>query len=388
MTPNGNSVEVALARCNSYEETEVSAALDAVLAPIGGLTWVQPGMRIAIKVNLVAPMKPDTAAAVHPAVVVSLVRKLADCGAQVTVGDSPGGIYNSAYVNRVYHITGMQVVEAAGGSLNQDFSESDKEVPQPLTARQIHYTAWLDQADAVIDLCKLKTHAMMGMTAAAKNMFGVIPGTYKPEYHCRYSDPMDFAKMLLDLDRSFPIRLCIADAVWGMEGNGPTAGKPRHIGCLAASTDPHKLDLVCAKLIGLTPRQVPTLAVAQQEHLIPETAEEIVTNTPIDDFCVPDFKTMLGAGEIPTRGAAALWGKAADRFLQLTMTPKPKVTPETCIGCGKCAEVCPAKAIQIENRLPHINRKVCIRCFCCQEFCPKGAMRLHRPPLARLAGKL
>ena len=381
-------VEVALAPCDTYEASEVDAALDSVLAPLGGLSWVSPGMRIAVKVNLVAPMKPDTAAAVHPAVVSALVRKLTSLGADVIVGDSPGGIFSSAYVNRVYSVTGMQAVEAAGGRLNQDFSEADKTVEEPLSAHRIHYTAWLDQADAVIDLCKLKTHAMMGMTAAAKNMFGVIPGTYKPEYHCLYADPMDFAGMLIDLDRSFPIRLCLVDAVWGMEGNGPTAGKPRHIGCLLAAPEPHKLDLVCAKLIGLTARQVPTLAVAQKAGLIPQTAEEVVTNIPAEPFCVPDFETMLGAGEAADRGSAALWGKTADRLLKLVMSSKPKVERESCIGCGKCSEVCPAKAITMENQLPHINRSVCIRCFCCQEFCPKGAMRLHRPVIARIAGKL
>ena len=66
--------------------------------------------------------------------------------------------------------------------------------------RSFRYTAWLDGADAIIDLCKLKTHGMMAMTCGAKNLFGAILGTVKPEYHFRYPDPMDFARMIVDLD--------------------------------------------------------------------------------------------------------------------------------------------------------------------------------------------
>jgi len=51
-----------------------------------------------------------------------------------------------------------------------------------------------------LDLGKLKTHVRMGMTCGAKNLFGAILGTVKPEYHFRYPDPMDFARMIVDLD--------------------------------------------------------------------------------------------------------------------------------------------------------------------------------------------
>ena len=66
------------------------------------------------------------------------------------------------------------------------------------------------------------------------------------------------------------------------------------------------------------------------------------------------------------------------------LTPCPKVKKNECIGCGKCANICPAKAIRMENKLPTIDRKACIHCFCCQEFCPKGAMGVSRPFIARL----
>ena len=36
--------------------------------------------------------------------------------------------------------------------------------------------------------------------------------------------------------------LSIMDAVWGMEGNGPTAGQNRHIGLVMASENAHALE--------------------------------------------------------------------------------------------------------------------------------------------------
>ena len=57
---------------------------------------------------------------------------------------------------------------------------------------------------------------------------------------------------------------------------------------------------------------------------------------------------------------------------------------DKCTGCGKCANICPAKAIKMKNKLPRIDRSACIHCFCCQEFCPKGAMRVGRSAFAKL----
>ena len=98
-------------------------------------------------------------------------------------------------------------------------------------------------------------------------MFGVIPGTIKPEFHYRYPLSDDFADMLVDLYEYAKPRFCICDAVVGMEGNGPTQGKARPVGCLLAAKSGHALDLAAAHLIGLSPRDVPTLAAAVRQRL-------------------------------------------------------------------------------------------------------------------------
>ena len=46
--------DAAIAACPDYEAETCRAALRQVLAPFGGLAWVKPGMRIAVKANLVS----------------------------------------------------------------------------------------------------------------------------------------------------------------------------------------------------------------------------------------------------------------------------------------------------------------------------------------------
>ncbi len=383
------SLDAVLAPCGRYEDTEVEEALRGALAPLGGLDFVRPGMRVAVKVNLVTAMKPDTAATVHPAVVCALVRLLRTRGAEVVVGDSPGGVYSAGYLRLVYEVCGLRgAVEAAGGKLNDDFTQIEVEYPEAVQARQFPYTAFLSKCDAVIDLCKLKTHGMMGLSCAVKNLFGVIPGTLKPEFHYRYPRAEDFADMLVDLYEYTKPRLCICDAVVGMEGNGPTQGTPRPIGCLIAARSGHALDLVAAHLIGLRAQDVPTLAAAQRRGLVPARVDELTVQGDMARFVVSDYQAVPSQSNVFFNifGSGPI-GKAANFVAGRILTPFPKLSAEACVGCGKCAATCPAKAITMVKGRPRIDRGRCIHCFCCQEFCPKGALTVGRHLLMRLLGK-
>lgn len=377
--------DVVIVPCADYAHETARDALEQVLAPLGGLDWVKAGMKIAVKVNLVALAKPEKAATTHPGLLCALVELLAGRGADVVVGDSPGGLYSSAYVNRIYAGTGMKAVERYGGKLNQSFEERQASFPEGKVCRQFKYTAYLDDADAIIDLCKLKTHGMMAMTCGAKNMFGAIPGTMKPEYHFRYPDPRDFARMIVDLDEYFSPRLTIVDAVDCMEGNGPTGGTPRHMGALLAGESPHKVDLVCAGLIGLKREEVPTLEAALERGLIPASAEELRVEGDPAAFAVPDFQRIVtGNSHLFQGDGKSVFGKVRGTVMNWALAQRPQVKAAKCVGCGVCRNVCPADAIAMENGKPSIDRKKCIRCFCCQEFCPESAMTVRRAAIARL----
>ncbi len=379
--------DVSIVRCSSYDEAEVVEAMRTVLEPIGGLDWVQPGMKIAVKANLVTFMKPESAATTHPSVLIALVKMLKARGADVIVGDSPGGLYNAAFVNRVYAATGMKRVEEAGAQLNRNFGEAHAEFPQAKVAKEFTYTAWLDEADAIIDFCKLKSHGMMSMSAAVKNLFGTIPGTLKPEYHFKYPDERDFADMLVDLNEYFKPRIAIVDAIVGMEGNGPTAGEPRKIGVLMASESTYNLDLVCAEVIGVTMNDVPTIRAAHERGLCPASCAELEIAGDLEAVKIPDFKNILSHRGLQFQGSGGFVSKLTGKVIGVALQSKPDVSKGDCVGCGVCAGICPAHAIQIKDKLPKIDRKKCIRCFCCQEFCPKGAMVVKRPIIAKMLNR-
>ena len=375
---------VYFAPCADYGEEAVRAAFDRLL-PEGALDFVTPGMRVGIKVNLVSAMKPESAGVTHPALVRELCRRLVERGAEVIVGDSPGGPYNAPLLANVYRVSGMGIVEEVGAKLNRDYSQEDITFADAVEARRFTATAWLTRVDAVINFAKLKTHGMMAYSGTVKNLFGTIPGTLKPEYHFSHPEASRFADMLVDLNEYWKCRLNIVDGVVGMEGNGPTAGEPRYVGVLLASPSPYAVDVVAADLMGLTPADVPTVAAAGRRGLGPTTTAEVEVDPAVYDFRVSDYKLIEMASVVEFNHLLpGFLGRLAGKLAPRLLTSRPAPKKSECIGCEKCKNICPAKAIRMKKKIPVIDRSACIRCFCCQEFCPVGAMKVKRTAVARL----
>ena len=375
--------DVAVVRCKTYNVEAVKPALEEAVNAVNGLDFVMPGMKIIIKPNLVSFKKPDAAATTHPALLEALVEMLLARGADVTIGDSPGGPHSLPLLNRVYAATGMDRLEKLGAKLNRNMNEKTVDFPEGKVLKNFTYTEYLDEADAIIDFCKLKSHGMLGMSAAVKNLFGTIPGLKKPEVHYKFQNDAEFADMLVDLNEYFKPRLAICDAVVGMEGNGPTAGTPRQIGAIIASKSTYYADVVGAELIGMNIDGLPTLQAAYERGFAPASSKNLRVYGDIRALTVDDFKAP------PVRGLSFMRkGNVLHFISKAALEHKPTLKKRLCVGCGKCARMCPAKAIEMKNKNPHINREKCIRCFCCQEFCPRAAMVVHRPLAAKMLNKL
>jgi uncharacterized protein (DUF362 family)/NAD-dependent dihydropyrimidine dehydrogenase PreA subunit len=376
--------QVFIERLSTYEPTAVVRAIRSLLAPLGGIgAFVTPGARVVLKPNWLLPSAPERAICTHPEIIRAVARLAREGGASVVEAtDSPG----VGTAGRCARRLGLGDDEAFRV---RDADEGVDVAPPGALFHRVRLIRRLLDADLVVNLPKAKTHGQMVVTGAVKNSFGAVVGMEKAQWHFRAGkSPDDFARLLLHVHTLVAPRLSILDAVVGMEGNGPSAGDPRPLGFLMASTDAHALDAVLARIWGLAPPQVFTLAAARSVGLLSSVEDIEVIGANLDDLRPrPAWRLARPA---PLRGfGGPEWLSA---FLERLMTVRPEIDRGACIACGECAEVCAAHAIALNpdgvtSGLPvTIDREACIACFCCQEMCPEGAIRVSAGLAARLFG--
>lgn len=379
---------VAIVECRGYDPETVRNAVGRLVGLLGGWdAFVRPGETVFIKPNLLAGKMPEEAVTTHPSVVEAVARGVSGAGGRAVLGDSPGGLFNVPVLRRVYRVSGMaEAASRAGAELNYNTGEKNIKVPPGGTLAGVMVMEAVALAGGVISVSKLKTHGFTRLTGAVKNLFGCVPGLKKAEYHVSMPALEQFSAMLLDVARAVGPRLHIMDAVVGMEGEGPSAGEPVHVGVLLASACPFALDMVAAALAGVEAREVPTIAESVKRGYIGWDLGEIrLSGDPVTlprvRFRLPPKARdvdMLRAG---SRGRLPEW---LLRAVNKRLRPFPGFSREVCSGCGECSGVCPPRAIRMENKKPVVNLDQCIRCFCCQELCPSKAVKIKRPYLGRL----
>lgn len=366
---------VTVLRLRDYDREKTEAAVERIFAAWPGAAALTRETRVTIKPNLLMARAPGQATTTHPAVVAAVAAALRRRGVEkITVADSPGGPYTAAALGRIYRVCGMETVE--GVTLNLDTTWGSRKAKEGGLAEEFHLIRPILEADVVISVGKLKTHGMTTLSGGVKNLFGCVPGLQKPELHYRYPTLDAFSQMLVDLAETVAPALTIVDAVTAMEGNGPSGGSPRQVGLLAGSPSPFVLDLVLADLIGLKVGDVATLRHSLRRGLIPEDISEICIDGDeyerIPDFRLPDSKALDFSDHMPAPVRPLV------RWLRRRVTPRPVIRRDKCVGCGKCAESCPAHTIQVQEGKAVIDYSRCISCFCCHEMCPVRAIEMGR----------
>lgn len=370
---------VSLRSCSNYNYNDVKISIEKLISDLGGLEkYIKKESTIFIKLNLVMKKRPDEVATTHPMILKVISEKLLELNCKIIVGDSPGGPYTKSSLKGVYKTCGIEeVCNELGIELNYDTSEIKVENPNGKILKYMNVIKPIVEVDHVINICKLKTHAMATFTGGVKNLFGVIPGVSKAEYHFKMPEVKDFTEALVDICDFVSPSLTIMDGVIGMEGEGPTAGIPRKIGVILGSNNPYAIDVVACKVINLDPNKVPTIQRCKERNLLKEDFDDIVVvGEKIEDYIISDFK-------IPSnKSISFLRGKIhpnIEKYINKKLAGKPIINYKECVTCGECIRVCPPKIISMEDKGPIIDLNNCIRCFCCHELCPKKAVDLKRP---------
>ncbi|MEG0751274.1 MAG: DUF362 domain-containing protein [Oscillospiraceae bacterium] len=373
---------ITIKNISGYDD---SAALDSSICEIFANSPLSRGIasdaRVVLKLNTLMKASPDEAVTTHPAVVGAAINALHKLGARdITLCDSPSGPFSRGRLKGIYDVCGLTPLARDGVRLALE--SSSVTVSCDGTIREFEILRTVKNADIVIGICKLKTHALMGMTGAVKNYFGAIPGLGKAQMHCRFPDSTLFADMLCELCDTIAPDFSLVDAVVGMQGNGPSGGEPRTFGFVAGSADPFALDLMLSHILGISPCKALTVASSIASGRVSETALSLNImgdrsrfDEPIQNLELPDsFKDS-----VPPQAQRPL-----PRALQNFIAPHPVVRWRDCIGCGRCAEICPLHAISLLNRRAKIDSSRCIRCFCCHEVCPQRAIDIKKSVLFKV----
>ena len=377
-TEGREAAAVAVIGCPDYSREHVCSAMREAVNRIGGLGGVvRPGDRVLLKTNLLAPSDPEEAVTTHPEVVRAAVELVKEAGGVPLVADSPGYFYAGGKC-RALDKCGIRAVADDLGAESLQFEAVENAfietaVPDGVHLKSIFAARLALEADVIITLPKMKTHASTWYTGAIKNMFGAVATHTRKEAH-KLASYEKFSGSLVDIYSVLRPRLAIMDAVEGMEGEGPRHGGRRHVGLILAARDPVALDAVASRIMGFDPMEIFTTAEATRRGLGNGRLEEIeVLGQRVGDVAV-DFKKPSGRRiNVPP-----LVMKMIDWLIRV----RPQLIREKCDRCAICSKSCPVEAIKMDP-YPEIDRERCIECYCCNEMCPTGAMEIGKNWLAR-----
>jgi uncharacterized protein (DUF362 family)/Pyruvate/2-oxoacid:ferredoxin oxidoreductase delta subunit len=369
---------VSIIRCKNYDRDLIYDKVRESVNLLGGMdSFVKPGEKVLIKPNLLKARPPEAAVTTHPEVVRAVIRLVRQAGGTPVVGDSPG----MGEEEEVLRHTGILGVMEDEETSIADFTDSVK-IRGMGRFHHFEVAKSAEEADAIINLPKFKTHGMMVMTGAVKNLFGCVPGKKKVQWHFNTGiDHESFARMLVELSVLLKPRLTILDAVTAMEGNGPGSGDPCTIGLIIAGEDTVALDVVSSIIVGLSPMQLPVIRAARSAGIGESRIDQIrILGEDINDIMVKDFRIpQLTSTEWPVPE----WARCR---LKDALTTRPVINHNECVRCRICQKDCPRGAIKESGGRLKIDYRNCIRCFCCQEFCPEGAITVGKGWMLRLAG--
>lgn len=413
--------KVIVLPCEAYDEERIYTLMKEGLVQLGGLdNLIDKGEKILLKPNLLKKAEVEKAVITHPVVVGAFARILREEGYKnIVLADSCG----HGTTKQVIQGTGMDTYLEKYQIPAIDYTKGVRvENPDGVQAKEFILPKELLEAECVISLSKMKTHALERITGAVKNSYGFVYGKNKAIGHTKYPSADSFARMLIDLNQYVKPRLYIMDGITAMEGNGPGSGDPVAMNMILMSTDPVALDSVFARLVYLKTEMVPTnyhgekmgLGNCREENIEVVVVEENPSASAVRDegseitgrekqrqnAKVSVDKKQIGIDVVcnvismealiekygnpnfnvdRTKVRNNVWTKLA-KALNI-FQKKPYIEPDKCIRCGICVNSCPVpgKAVDFrngKNNPPVYDYKKCIRCFCCQEMCPKKAIKV------------
>ena len=348
---------VKLDIAKGYDDPAVVSFIDSFFSRHAGR--LEEAGTILLKPNLLLAAPPERGITTHPLfveAVINVLRKYTK--SELILGDSPGA--NFGKYETVLNKTGMADLCA-----KHRIKTVRMEASAPKMKNGRVYAPAADEADIIINIAKLKTHSLTGLTLCVKNMFGLVPGNAKVGYHRAHPDDRELAYNIYDFFSMFEGRvLNLLDGIIAHEGDGPSRGKPVHLGIMAASNDAVALDAAVTRLLGLDEDFCLTTLGAKRKGY---DTSDVQADKPEGQFRI----------KIPVSKRVPVLPDFLKSWVSDRIFVKPFIISEKCIKCRLCVKSCPVDAIRSDDEFL-IEPEKCIECFCCHEVCESDAVGMRR----------
>jgi len=241
-----------------------AAMADRALETLGGIgAFVRAGQSVVIKPNIGWDVPPERGANTHPELVALLVRRCFEAGAaSVSIFDNTCDQWELCYehsgIAAAARAAGARVVSGKDLSLYREVA-----IPRGRRLKSALVHSLILDSDVFINAPVLKHHSGTLMTAAMKNLMGVVWD--RREYHSG-----NLHQCIADFLSFRQPDLNVLDAYHPMVRNGPrgkSADDLVEMRTLLASRDAVALDTAAARLLGLDPARVTYLRLAAEMGL-------------------------------------------------------------------------------------------------------------------------
>jgi uncharacterized protein (DUF362 family) len=247
---------VSIVKC---EEDRIDRAVNQAIDLVDGLENIGGRTRITVKPNLCTTKSSDSGATTDLRVVEALIKKIrsiTSCSVSIVETNN-----SKASADRTFDYLGYSSISQRHDNVRCVNLSNDSRVRVDINGEilsSLLVPHLMISSDYIVSIAKLKTHVDYLYTGVLKNQYGFLL-RQRGQYHGFMS------KVLTDLNKFYRPDLCIVDGLVGMEGFGPTDGRPKHVGVIIASKDPVAADSVAARVIGIDPSKIGYLTYAEKK---------------------------------------------------------------------------------------------------------------------------
>ena len=357
------------------ENEETAELMQKVFKMLGGLEdIIKPDYKVLIKPNFVAPFEKATT---DIDILREVVREVKRLGAKPFIGESSGFEFSTEATFKILGIDKMAAEEGVQ-LINFDEQEYVGIKVNDFAIKQFLVPKIVLESDCIINLPKLKGHALTKVTFGIKNLFGIIHRNTRRKIHA-----FNLEKGIYKLYEIIKPQLTIVDGLWML--SKAVYSNADYKGIIVAGKDVRLVDYVCCSIYGIGYQDVKHIKMALDETLI--NSINLIS-------CNYDLARIAGQLSVKAKLSyikhnfvyrcvyvtdlliSRITGR--DTIIpnfHLLFGLRPDINKEICNKCGVCRQICPIDCISEKYEINYEKCKY-VRCMKCKNSCPIEAIKI------------